>query len=78
MAKKSAKDKAKVEKKEKKLVSDKELVEYRRKIYQMDMETLIKIRERQQYLKKNKSKSKDGVTDNLGTEEQIKQEDQNK
>ena len=78
LAKKSAKDKAKVEKKEKKLVSDKELVEYRRKIYQMDMETLIKIRERQQYLKKNKSKSKDGVTDNLGTEEQIKQEDQNK
>jgi len=61
------KEKAKAEKAEKKLMSDKELAEYRRKIYQMDMETLIKVRERQQYLKSKKMiKGKDGVTDNLG------------
>ena len=68
-AKKEVKAKEKQIKKDKKLVSDKELVEYRRKIHQMDMETMMKVRERQKYLKTIKTKSKDGVTDNLGAEE---------
>lgn len=37
-------------------------LEYERKIYQMDMETLLKIQERKEYLKQNKHKSKDGFT----------------
>ena len=65
-AKKALKEKSKAEKAEKKLESKKELLEYRRKIHQMDVETLIKIRERQKSLKTKNTKSKDGVTDNLG------------
>ena len=39
-------------------------LEYQRKIQQMDMETMIKIRERQQYIKDNYKKSSDGLTGN--------------
>lgn len=66
LAKKEVKDKAKAEKAEKKTLSAKELLEYRRKIHQMDVETLLKIRERQKNLKSIKVKTKNGVTDNLG------------
>lgn len=66
LAKQEVKSKAKAEKAEKKLLSEKELLEYRRKIHQMDMETLMKVRERKQELKSKKVKAKDGVTDNLG------------
>ena len=65
-AQKELKAKEKELKKERKELSQKELMEYRRKIYQMDMETLMKIRERRQYLKTKNVKTKDGVTDNLG------------
>ena len=71
-AKKEVKEKAKLEKSEKKIADDKALVEYKRKVHQMDMETLIKVRERQKYLKSIKVKTKDGVTDNLGENENIK------
>ena len=66
LAKKELKDKKREEKAEKKIADEKELLEYRRKIYQMDMETLIKVRERQKYLKSKKIKAKNGITDNLG------------
>ena len=39
----------------------------------MDMETLIKVRERQKYLKDLKNKTKTNITDNLGTEENGKE-----
>ncbi len=67
-AKKEVKDKRKLEKAEQKIIKEKELLEYRRKIHQMDVETLMKIRERQKYLKTIKVKTKDGVTDNMGVE----------
>ena len=70
-AKREVKEKAKAKKAAKKEISNKETVEYRRKIHQMDMETLMKVRERQKYLKSVKTKSKDGVTDNLGEEKII-------
>jgi hypothetical protein len=64
----------KEEKADKRLEEATKRVEYRRKIHQMDMETLIKVKERQQYLKDmKKNKPKDGVTDNLGTEESKEQ-----
>ena len=44
------------------------MYEYRKKVHQMDVETLIKIRARQKEIKSNKIKNKDGVTDNLGRE----------
>ena len=67
-AKKAVKEKGKTVKAERKQEKQKELVEYRRKIHQMDMETMLKVRERQKWLKENKKKHKDGVTDNLGEE----------
>ena len=54
---KEAKDAENFEKQVKRL-------EYQRKIQQMDMETKIKIRERQQYIKDNYKKSSDGLTGN--------------
>ena len=54
---KEAKDAENFEKQVKRL-------EYQRKIQQMDMETMIKIRERQQYIKDNYKKSSDGLTGN--------------
>lgn len=65
--KKEVKQEAKAKRAEQKMISNKQLIEYRRKINQMDMDTLIKVRERQKYLKSTKVKSNDGVTDNLGT-----------
>ena len=37
-------------------------LEYERKLEQMDMQTLMKIKERKDYLKENYKKSKDGLT----------------
>jgi hypothetical protein len=73
LAKKEVKQAKKIQKQEQKRLSQQQLLEYRRKVYQMDVETLIKIRE---YQKLNKVKQKDGVTDNLGLpqEEETKQE----
>ena len=76
-AKTQEKAKKNLEKKDKRLEKQKELVEYRRKVHQMDMETLMKVRERRQYLKSTKQKSKDGVTDNLGTEPEVVKEEKN-
>lgn len=67
-AKKAAKTEKKIKKEEEKLAKQKEMLEYRRQIHQMDMETLLKIRERQKQVKEFKKQHKDGVTDNLGTE----------
>ena len=63
------KEKAKQEKAEKKLESATKRVEYKRKINQMDMETLMKVRQRQEELKQTKIKQKNGITNNVGTEE---------
>ena len=65
--KKEVKQEAKAKRAEQRMISAKELVEYRRKVYQMNVDTLIKVRERRDYLKSKKAKSKDGVTDNLGS-----------
>lgn len=67
--KKEVKNKAKAEKAEKKFESQKEQLEYRRKIHQMDVETVMKIREYRQNSKTSKIKQKDGITDNLGEEQ---------
>lgn len=50
-------------------------VEYRRKIHQMDMETMLKIKERKDYLKSLKTQNKDVVTDNLGNQESEEEEE---
>lgn len=68
MAKNAEKIKAKQEKADKKLDNDKKRMEYLIKIHQMDMETMMKIKQRQEYLKQTKTKSKDGITNNMGTE----------
>ena len=67
LVKKEVKQAQKKQKAEQKKLSEQQLLEYRRKIHQMDMETLIKIREYQKNQKLQKVKQKDGVTDNLGT-----------
>ncbi len=67
------KEKEKIEKKEKKFETKLQQFEYRQKIHQMDMETLMKVRERQKYLKDLKNKTKTNITDNLGTEENGKE-----
>ena len=67
LVKKEVKQAQKKQKAEKKELSERQLIEYRRKIHQMDMETLIKIREYQKNQKLQNVKQKDGVTDNLGT-----------
>ena len=56
----------KAKRNEKKAISKQQLYEYRRQVYQMDMETLLKIRELKNSQKTKKVKQKDGVTDNLG------------
>lgn len=66
LAKKELKEKEKAEKAETKAKSAQELFEYRKKIHQMDVETLMKVRERKKEIKSNKIKQKDGITDNLG------------
>ena len=74
-AKNAVKSKERAIKAEKKLEKQKELVEYRRKIHQMDMETLLKIKERKEYLKTTKQKAKDGITDNLGENNNTEEKD---
>ena len=61
-AKEQAKDKEKAAKDAKNFEKEVKRLEYQRKIEQMDMQTLIKIRERQQYLKDNFKKGSDGFT----------------
>ena len=61
-AKEQAKDKEKAAKDAKNFEKEVKRLEYQRKIEQMDMQTLIKIRERQQYLKDNYKKGSDGFT----------------
>ena len=68
-AAKSLKEKEKQENSDKKLDETIKRVEYQRKIHQMDMETMLKIKQRQEYLKSVKSKNKNGITNNLGTEQ---------
>ena len=63
---KRAKEFEKIKKKEanadKKFDNQVKKLEYKRKINQMDMETLLKIREREEYLKQTKTKPADGFT----------------
>lgn len=61
-AKEQAKDKEKAAKDAKNFEKEVKRLEYQRKIEQMDMQTLIKIRERQQYMKDNYKKGADGFT----------------
>ena len=67
---KNIKTKAKQEAADKKLEDTTKKIEYRRKVHQMDMETLLKIKERKEYLKSIKPKKSDGITNNLGSEEE--------
>ena len=61
-AKEQAKDKEKAAKDAENFEKDIKRLEYHRKMEQMDMQTLIKIRERQKYMKENFKKSSDGLT----------------
>lgn len=61
-AKTEAKAKAKEENAEKKFENSQKKLEYERKIHQMNMETMLKIKARQDYLKQNRSKNADGIT----------------
>lgn len=61
-AKEQAKDKEKAAKDAKNFEKEVKRLEYQRKIEQMDMQTMIKIRERQQYMKDNYKKGADGFT----------------
>ena len=61
-AKEQAKDKEKAAKDAENFEKDIKRLEYQRKLEQMDMQTMIKIRERQQYIKENYKKGVDGLT----------------
>ena len=61
-AKEQAKSKEKEAKDAEKFEKELKQIQYKRKIQQMDMETLIKVRERQQYIKDNYKKGTDGLT----------------
>ena len=61
-AKEIEKDKEQEAKKAENFEKKMRKLEYERKLNQMDMETLIKIKERQQYLKENYKKGADGLT----------------
>ena len=61
-AKELAKAKEKDAKEAKKFDEKVKKVEYERKIQQMDMATMLKIMQRQEEMKKNYQKSRDGVT----------------
>ena len=61
-AKELAKAKEKDAKEAKKFDEKVKKIEYERKIQQMDMATMLKIMQRQEEMKKNYQKSKDGVT----------------
>ena len=61
-AKEQGKDKEKAAKDAENFEKDIKRLEYQRKLEQMDMQTMIKIRERQQYMKDNYKKGADGFT----------------
>ena len=61
-AKEQAKAKEKAAKDAENFEKDIKRLEYHRKMEQMDMQTMIKIRERQKYMKENFKKSSDGLT----------------
>ena len=61
-AKELEKEKKKEAKENEKFENSIKKLEYERKIEQMDMETLLKIKQRQEYLKENYKKSSDGIT----------------
>lgn len=61
-AKELEKEKKKEAKENEKFENSIKKLEYERKIEQMDMETLLKIKQRQEYLKENYKKSSDGFT----------------
>lgn len=61
-AKELEKAKEKQAKQEEKFDNQIKKLEYQRKIQQMDMETMLKIKERQDFMKQNYQKSKDGYT----------------
>ena len=61
-AKELEKEKKKEAKKNENFENSIKKLEYERKIEQMDMETLLKIKQRQEYLKENYKKQTDGVT----------------
>lgn len=61
-AKELEKAKEKQAKQEEKFDNQIKKLEYQRKIQQMDMETMLKIKERQDFMKQNYKKSKDGYT----------------
>ncbi len=61
-AKEQAKSKEKKAKEAEQQEKEIRRLEYQRKLEQMDMQTLIKIKERQQYMKDNYQKSTDGLT----------------
>lgn len=63
-AKEQEKAKEKEAKANEKFENSVKRLEYERKLQQMDMETLLKIKERQQYMKENYKKSSDGLTGN--------------
>lgn len=65
---KNIKAKVRQEKAEKRAEDAIKKMEYRRKIHQMDMDTMLKVKQRRDYLKEEMKKHKDGVTDNLGEE----------
>ncbi len=67
LVKKEVKMAEKAKKKEQKMISKQQLYEYRRKVHQMDMNTLLQVREYKKEQKSQKQKIKDGVTDNLGS-----------
>ena len=74
LAKKEMKKTEKAIRVQKREITKRELLEYRRKIHQMDMDTLLKIREYKKQQKLNKHKNTDGVTDNLGIKEEQENE----
>ena len=63
-AKELEKEKAKEAKQEEKFDNQIKKLEYQRKIQQMDMDTMLKIKERREFMKENYRKSKDGLTGN--------------
>ena len=63
-AKELEKEKAKEAKQEEKFDNQIKKLEYQRKIQQMDMDTMLKIKERREFMKENYRKNKDAVTGN--------------
>ena len=68
-AKSNEKLKEKQEKADKKLEKNAKRFEYQRTRNQMDMDTLLKVKQRKEYINSTKVKSKNGITDNLGSED---------